>query len=146
MIEGIEVKKLRIIPDERGFVLEILRSDDNIFTKFGQVYISVAYPGIIKAWHYHKRQTDFFTIIKGMAKVVLYDYRENSQTYKEINEFFIGELNPLLIKIPPLVLHGFKPLGNEPAYLLNIPTEVYNYKNPDEYRIDYKSKEIPYEW
>ncbi|MEO0131117.1 MAG: dTDP-4-dehydrorhamnose 3,5-epimerase family protein [candidate division WOR-3 bacterium] len=146
MIEGIEVKKLRIIPDERGFVLEILRSDDNIFTKFGQVYISVAYPGIIKAWHYHKRQTDFFTIIKGMAKVVLYDYRENSQTYKEINEFFIGELNPLLIKIPPLVLHGFKPLGNEPAYLLNIPTEVYNYENPDEYRIDYKSKEIPYEW
>ncbi|MEO0087660.1 MAG: dTDP-4-dehydrorhamnose 3,5-epimerase family protein [candidate division WOR-3 bacterium] len=146
MIEGVEIKKLRLIPDERGFVLEILRSDDNLFMKFGQVYISVAYPGIVKAWHYHKIQTDFFTIIKGMAKVVLYDNRENSKTYKEINEFFIGELNPLLIKIPPLVLHGFKPLGNEPAYLLNIPTEVYNYENPDEYRIDYKSKEIPYEW
>ncbi len=146
MIEGVEVKKLRLIPDERGFVLEILRSDENIFMKFGQVYISVAYPGIVKAWHYHKIQTDYFTIIKGMAKVVLYDYRENSKTYKELNEFFIGELNPLLIKIPPLVLHGFKPLGNKPAYLLNIPTEVYNYDNPDEYRIDYKSKEIPYEW
>ncbi|MCS7249414.1 MAG: dTDP-4-dehydrorhamnose 3,5-epimerase family protein [candidate division WOR-3 bacterium] len=146
MIEGVEIKKLRLIPDERGFVLEILRSDDNLFMKFGQVYISVAYPGIVKAWHYHKIQTDFFTIIKGMAKVVLYDYREDSKTYKEINEFFIGELNPLLIKIPPLVLHGFKPLGNEPAYLLNIPTEVYNYENPDEYRIDYKSKEIPYQW
>lgn len=146
MIEGVEVKKLRLIPDERGFVLEILRSDDNLFMKFGQVYISVAYPGIVKAWHYHKIQTDFFTIIKGMAKVALYDYRKNSKTYKEINEFFIGELNPLLIKIPPLVLHGFKPLGNEPAYLLNIPTELYNYENPDEYRIDYKSKEIPYEW
>lgn len=146
MIEGVEIKQLRLIPDERGFVLEILRSDDNIFLKFGQVYISVAYPGVVKAWHYHKIQTDYFTIIKGMAKVVLYDYRENSKTYKELNEFFIGELNPLLIKIPPLVLHGFKPLGNEPAYLLNIPTEVYNYDNPDEYRIDYKSKEIPYQW
>jgi dTDP-4-dehydrorhamnose 3,5-epimerase len=146
MIEGVEIKKLRLIPDERGFVMEILRADDNIFMKFGQVYISVAYPGIIKAWHYHKLQTDFFTIIKGMAKVVLFDNRENSNTYKEINEFFIGELNPLLIKIPPLVLHGFKPLGNEPAYLLNIPTHTYNYENPDEYRIDYRSPEIPYQW
>lgn len=146
MIEGVEVKKLRLIPDERGFVMEILRADDNLFMKFGQVYISVAYPNIVKAWHYHKIQTDFFAIIKGMAKVALFDNRENSKTYKEINEFFIGEFNPILIKIPPLVLHGFKPLGNEPACLLNIPTEVYNYENPDEYRIDYNLEEIPYKW
>lgn len=146
MIEGVVIKNLKVIPDERGWVMEMLRCDDKIFTKFGQVYLSVVYPGVVKGWHYHKRQTDNFTVVKGMAKVVLYDRREDSPTYGETNEFFMGERNPILLVIPPLVLHGMKGIGTEPAYLINCPTEPYNYDNPDEYRVDPHGGEIPYDW
>lgn len=146
MIHRVETKPLRVIPDERGWLMEILRCDDSIFEKFGQVYLTTAYPGVVKAWHYHKEQTDNFTCIKGMMKVALYDAREDSPTYKEINEFFIGEKNPVLIKVPPLVYHGFKAVGVEPAYFLSVPTLPYNYENPDEYRLPPDTKEIPYDW
>ena len=146
MIEGVTVKKLKVIPDERGRVMEILRSDDEIFRKFGQVYLSVAYPGVVKGWHYHKVQTDYFTIVKGMMKVVLYDGRPESPTQGEVNEFFIGELNPLLIVIPPGVLHGMKAIGGAPGYLVNCPTEPYRYDGPDEYRVDPHESDVPYDW
>ena len=146
MIKGVETKKLRVIPDERGWLMEILRCDDNIFEKFGQVYVTTAYPGVVKAWHYHKKQTDNFTCIKGMMKVALYDGRKDSPTYKELNEFFIGEKNPLLIKVPPFVYHGFKAIGDEIAYFLSIPTLPYNYEEPDEYRLPPDTDKIPYDW
>jgi dTDP-4-dehydrorhamnose 3,5-epimerase len=146
MIDGVELKKLRQIPDERGFLMELLRSDDPLFQKFGQVYVSVVYPGVVKGWHYHKVQTDFIAVIKGMAKVALYDRRESSPTFGEVKELFLGTLNPTLIRIPPLVCHGFKGVGTEPAYFVNCPTEVYNYEHPDEYRIDPYDPGIPYDW
>lgn len=146
MIKEVKTKKLRVIPDERGWLMEILRCDDEIFEKFGQVYLTTAYPGVVKAWHYHKKQTDNFTCIKGMMKVALYDAREDSPTYKEINEFFVGDKNPLLISVPPLVYHGFKAIGTEVAYFISIPTLPYNYEEPDEYRLPPDTKEIPYDW
>lgn len=146
MIKGVLLKKLKVIPDERGWLMEILRCDDDLFEKFGQVYLTTAYPGVVKAWHYHKKQFDNFTCIYGMMKVVLYDSREDSSTYKEINEFFIGEKNPLLIKVPPLVYHGFKAIGTKTAYFLSVPTEPYNYENPDEYRLPPDTDEISYDW
>ena len=146
MIEGVKTKKLRVIPDERGWLMEILRADDEIFEKFGQVYVTTAYPNVVKAWHYHKKQTDNFTCIKGMMKVALYDAREDSPTYKEVNEFFVGEKNPILISVPPGVYHGFKAIGTETAYFLSIPTLPYNYDEPDEYRLPPDTKEIPYDW
>jgi len=146
MIEGVVVKKLRLIPDERGRLMEILRNDDELFVKFGQVYMTTAYPGVVKGWHYHKKQVDNMAVVKGMMKVVLYDGREDSPTFKELNEFFIGEHNPLLIKIPPLVMHGFKCVSAEEAIAVNCPTEVYNYDNPDEFRVDPHDNDIPYDW
>jgi len=146
MIEGVEVKQLKVIPDERGFLMEMLRCDDPLFEKFGQVYLSVCYPGVVKGWHYHKIQTDNFVVVKGMAKVVLYDGRPESPTYRQIKEFFMGEKNPILLKIPPMVVHGIKAIGNEPAYLVNCPTEPYNYETPDEHRLPYDSAEIGYDW
>jgi dTDP-4-dehydrorhamnose 3,5-epimerase len=146
LIQGVVVKTLRVIPDERGILMEIMRSDDPFFRKFGQAYISMAYPGVVKAWHYHEIQTDHFCVVKGMGKVVLYDGRKGSPTRGKVNEFFIGERNPKLIVIPPLVMHGFKALGREPAFLLNIPTERYNYKKPDELRLPARSRKIPYNW
>jgi dTDP-4-dehydrorhamnose 3,5-epimerase len=146
MIHGVVTKKLKVIPDERGRLMEILRSDDELFSKFGQVYMTTAYPGVVKSWHYHKKQTDHFAVVKGMIKLVLYDNREDSPTKGEINEFFLGEHNPMLIKIPCLVLHGFKCISQEEAICINIPTEVYNYDKPDEFRVDPHKNDIPYEW
>jgi dTDP-4-dehydrorhamnose 3,5-epimerase len=146
LIDGVRIKQLQPIPDERGFLMEILRSDDNLFEAFGQVYMTVAYPGAVKGWHYHKVQTDFFTVVKGMMKIVLYDSRPESPTRGEVNEFFMGELNPLLIRIPPGVLHGMKAIGSEPGYVVNCPTEPYNRDEPDEYRVDPHENDIPYDW
>lgn len=147
MIEGVKVKTLKVIPDERGRLMELLRSDDQeFFIQFGQVYMTTAYPGVVKAWHYHKRQTDNFAVVHGMMKVVLYDNRPDSPTHGEVNEFFMGIHNPVLVQIPPLVLHGFKCIGETEGIVVNIPTTLYNYKAPDEHRIDPHSKEIPYDW
>lgn len=146
MIEGVRIKTLRVIPDERGRLMEILRRDDEIFTKFGQIYITTAYPGVIKAWHYHRIQTDNLVAIAGMAKVALYDAREKSPTYKRVEEYFIGIHNPLLIQIPPMVYHGYKCISSEEAVVINCPTELYNRTNPDEYRVDPLNNDIPYNW
>ncbi len=146
MIRDVAIKKLRVIPDERGRLMEILRSDDELFSKFGQVYVTTAYPGVVKGWHYHKKQTDHFAVISGMIKLVLYDGREDSPTKGEINEFFLGEHNPALVKIPQLVYHGFKCIGEQEAICINIPTEVYDYDKPDEFRVDPHKNEIPYNW
>lgn len=146
MIDGVKVRKLRFIPDERGYLMEILRSDWEEYEKFGQVYVTAAYPGVVKAWHYHKLQTDHFVCIHGTAKVALYDGREDSPTYREVNEFFVGERNPCLIKIPPLVMHGFKGVGQDVALIVNVPTELYDYDEPDEYRLPFDTDEIAYDW
>ena len=146
MIEGVKLKDLKVIPDERGRLMEILRTDDELFERFGQVYMTTAYPGVVKAWHYHKVQTDNMAVIKGMMKIALYDPRENFSTRGEVNEFFLGEQNPKLLQIPKLVYHGFKCISQEEAIVINIPTEVYNYEAPDEYRLDPHHNDIPYDW
>lgn len=146
LIQGVRTKKLRVFPDERGRLMEMLRSDDEIFIRFGQLYLTSAYPGVVKAWHYHQRQTDNFVCVKGMMKVVLYDPREGSPTRGRINEFFIGEHNPLLVQIPPLVYHGFKCVSDGEAIIVNCPTELYVYASPDEHRLPPHTPEIPYDW
>lgn len=145
-IDGVQVKRLKVIPDDRGRLMEILRRDDPLFIKFGQVYMTTAFPGVVKAWHYHKLQTDSFTCVKGMLKLALYDARENSPTRGEVAEFFIGESNPCLVQIPAGVYHGFKGIGLEEAIVVNCPTEPYNHEQPDEYRLDAHTDEIPYDW
>ncbi len=146
MIDGVAVKKLKPIPDERGRVMEILRSDDEIFSKFGQVYITTAYPGVVKGWHYHKVQTDYFTCVAGMMKLVLVDTRPGSPTKGEVQEFFIGVHNPILVTIPPGILHGFKCISETEAMVINCPTEPYSPSAPDEFRVDAHSKDVPYDW
>jgi len=146
MIEGVKVRKLRLIPDERGYLMEMLRSDWEEYDKFGQVYVTAVYPGAVKGWHYHRIQTDHFICVHGMAKVVLYDGREGSPTHGEVNEFFLGDQNAMLLKIPPGVMHGFKGIGQEMALIVNVPTEMYNYEQPDEYRLPAHTDQIPYDW
>ncbi len=146
LIHGVQVKNLRIIPDERGMLAEILRADEKMFRKFGQVYFTTAYPGTVKGWHYHKIQWDHFTCIHGEVKLVLFDAREDSPTHRRINEFFLGIRNPQVVSIPPFVYHGFKTIGLEEAIMVNIPTEPYNPAQPDEYRAAWNDPSIPYDW
>jgi dTDP-4-dehydrorhamnose 3,5-epimerase len=146
VIEGVKVKKLKVIPDERGRLMEILRSDDDVFEKFGQCYCTTVRSGVVKAWHYHEKQSDNFAVVSGMAKVGLYDGREDSPTNGEVMEIFAGIHNPVLIHIPPMVRHGFKGIGEGEAVIVNCPTELYNYEQPDELRVDPHGGEIPYDW
>lgn len=146
MIDGVKVKPLKVIPDERGRLMEMLRCDEEIFERFGQVYMTTAYPGVVKAWHYHKIQSDYFAVVKGMMKLALFDDRDGSPTKGEVNEFFLGVHNPILVKIPKGVYHGFKAIGEEEAIVINVPTEPYNREQPDEYRLDPHDNDIPYDW
>ncbi len=146
LIDGVETKTLKVLPDERGRLMEVLRSDDAMFTKFGQLYVTTAYPGVVKGWHYHKKQVDHFVVVKGMMKIVLYDNREGSPTKGVVNEFFMGDHRQILLKIPAGILHGFKCISDQEAIVINIPTEVYHYDKPDEYRMDAHSPQIPYDW
>jgi dTDP-4-dehydrorhamnose 3,5-epimerase len=146
MIDGVKTKILKRIPDERGRLMEILRNDDDMFTGFGQVYMTTTYPRVVKAWHYHKKQNDYITCVKGMLKLVLYDDRKKSLTHGEINEFFIGDYNPMLIKVPKMIYHGWKCISEEEAIVINVPTEPYDSKIPDEYRLDPHKNKIPYAW
>jgi len=146
MIDGVAAKTLNVIPDERGRLMEILRSDDDIFTQFGQVYMTTTYPGVVKAWHYHKKQEDFIACIKGMIKLVLYDDREGSPTRGQIDEFYVGDHKPRLVRVPRMVYHGWKCISLDEALIINAPTMVYNYGEPDEFRIDPHINDIPYDW
>ena len=146
MIQGVKIKRLKPNADERGYLQEILRSDEDFFEEFGQIYVSLNYPGVVRAWHYHKKQDDFITVVKGMAKIVLYDQREDSPTKGEVDEFFVGEHNPILIRIPRLVMHGYKTIGAEACLLINLPTNCYKREEPDEHRIHPHDNDIPYDW
>ena len=146
LIDGVRTKTLRLIPDERGWLMEILRSDDpDYFQKFGQVYVSATYPGVVKAWHYHKHQIDNFACVSGMVKLVLVDTREGSPTKGAINEFFLGTQNPTLVQVPNLVYHGWKCISIEVSTVVNVPTELYRYDDPDEYRLEAHGT-LPYDW
>jgi dTDP-4-dehydrorhamnose 3,5-epimerase len=144
-IDGVHVKPLKLIADERGYLLEMLRADDPFFTKFGQAYVSATYPDVVKAWHYHTVQIDYFVCISGMVKLVLYDSRKESPTYGAINEFCLGDQNRNLVVVPNLVYHGWKCISPEMSLVVNMPTEMYHYANPDEYRAEPHGV-LPYDW
>ena len=146
MIDGVKVTPLKVMPDERGRLMEMFRSDAPDFEKFGQTYLTTAYPGVVKAWHYHQLQTDNFVCVAGMMKVVLYDARPDSPTQGQVDVFHMGLHNPIRLRIPRGVYHGFKCISETEAMVINVPTELYNYKQPDEYRVPAHDPSIPYDW
>lgn len=143
-IEGVIIKPLAKIPDERGCIYHMLRDDDEIFEKFGEIYFSAINPGAIKAWHLHKRMTLNYAVIVGNIKLVLYDDRDGSSTKGTVEEIFLGEDNYQLVKIPPLVWNGFKCVGPERAVVANCATIAHD---PEEIvRLDPFSEKIGYDW
>lgn len=144
MIEGVKIVPLKIIPDERGRVMHMLKSTDSHFKKFGEIYFSTIYPGVIKGWHLHSRMVINYAVPKGMIKLVLYDQRPGSPTKGELQEIFVGQHNYVLVSVPPGVWNGFKGIGTEEAIVANCSTIVHD---PNEItRLDPFDKIIPYDW
>ncbi len=143
-IHDVRLAPLRRIPDERGAIMHMLRETDAAFQRFGEIYFSLIYPGVIKGWHLHRRMTLNYAVPVGMVKLVLYDDRPGSATRGTLQELHVGELDYSLVTIPPMVWNGFKGEGSGPALVANCATEPHD---PDEIdRLDPLSDRIPYDW
>lgn len=144
MIDGVVVLPLKQISDERGKIMHMLRCDDPHFERFGEIYFSMVYPGVVKGWHLHTEMTLNYAVVVGMIKLVLYDDRAASPTCGQIMEVFTGQDNYQLIRIPPMVWNGFKGIGVTSAIVANCATIPHR---PDEIlRKDPRSPDIPYDW
>jgi dTDP-4-dehydrorhamnose 3,5-epimerase len=144
MIDGVIVKPLRQVLDERGKVMHMMRNDDPEFQAFGEIYFSVVNPGAIKGWHVHRRMTLNYAVPLGLIKLVLYDDRPGSSTRGEVMEIFTGPDNYCLIRIPPDVWNGFKGIGTTPALVANCSTTAHDPLEIE--RLDPHDHSIPYKW
>nr|WP_321351991.1 dTDP-4-dehydrorhamnose 3,5-epimerase family protein [uncultured Methanoregula sp.] len=144
MLDGVQIIPLKTIMDERGMVRHMLKSTDPHFTQFGEIYFSVIFPNIIKAWHMHRKMEMNYAVIVGNIKLVLYDGRKESRTYKEFQEIFMGEDNYVLVRIPPLLTYGFKSIGNEKAIVANCSSIPHDPNEVERY--DAFDPSIGYDW
>jgi dTDP-4-dehydrorhamnose 3,5-epimerase len=144
MIDGVILTPLKQIFDERGKVMHMLRNDSNVFSKFGEIYFSCTYPGVVKAWHLHKEMTLNYAVVFGEVKIVLYDNRENSKTKGKLQEIFVSPENYMLVSVPPMIWNGFKCIGNLTAIVANCATLPHS---PSELeRMPPNDSRIPYDW
>ncbi|MCM3571047.1 dTDP-4-dehydrorhamnose 3,5-epimerase family protein [Neobacillus mesonae] len=146
MIEEVKIKKLIKHCDDRGYFMELIRDDENLLSRFGQASMSMSYPGVIKAFHYHEKQDDVWFFPIGNAQVVLYDLREDSKTNGQTDVFYMGEENPIVLVIPKGVAHGYRVLGEKPAAIIYFTTKSYNPNQPDEKRIPWNDPMIGFDW
>ena len=141
MLDGITIKPIKRLPDERGFFAEIMRKDwKDLFGNdtIAQANLSQTFPGIIRAWHKHvKGQTDYFIALKGTIKICAYD-----EETEELNEIILSGQNLQAVRIPGHYWHGFKNIGNKPALLLYFTTRLYEYDSPDEERRPWNDPEL----
>jgi dTDP-4-dehydrorhamnose 3,5-epimerase len=146
MIDGVRLTPLKVHTDERGRVMEILRADDDLFRGFGQLYMTTAYPGKVKAWRAHESRVDSFAVVQGRIKLVLWDGRVSSPTRGQVDEYLLGPENPLLVQVPCQVLHGYQSLGPEEAIVLNCTTVAFDPADPDLVSLEPHTPEVPYRW
>ncbi len=148
LIEGVRVQPFAIWPDDRGYFLEIGREGKGLIEgyDFGTTQVSAAltYPGAIKAFHFHKFQTDVWAVVQGMFQVALVDLRPDSPTFGRKNTLYVGQMRPWQVLIPPGVGHGYKVIGTDPAMLVYMTDRFYNPE--DEGRIAYNEPGIAYDW
>ncbi len=148
LIDGVRVAPFPYWPDDRGYFLEVARLGQGLPAAFPgtstQVSATLGYPGTIKAFHYHLRQSDLWVPCRGMLQVALCDLRENSGTHGARNTFYIGQSRPWKILIPPGVAHGYKVIGNSESMLVYVTDRHYD--PSDEGRLPYDSPEIAYDW
>jgi dTDP-4-dehydrorhamnose 3,5-epimerase len=146
MIDGVKTKQLKIFTDDRGFLSEILKEGEEVFKEIKQATYTESYPGVIKAFHWHKKQWDVWFVAGGMAQIVLHDLRKDSPTHKQTDVFYFGDDNRQVLLIPPGVAHGYRVLGKKRVRLIYFVSEKYNLESPDEERIPFDDKEINFDW
>ena len=148
LIEGVRIEPVALWPDDRGYFLEVQRMGQGLAANFPisstQISAAYNYPGSIKAFHYHLRQTDCWAPVVGLLQVALADLRVGSPTYGARNTMYIGALRPWQILIPPGVAHGYKVIGSVPAVLVYLTDRFYDPQ--DEGRIPYNDPHIQYDW
>lgn len=143
-IEGVLIEEIKRFPDERGMFNQVIQVTSELKPEFAQLSHSISYENVIRAWHYHLHQTDWWYVPQGVILAVLCDIREDSPTFTNIFEIVMGrEHNHVMIKIPPGVAHGFKVLS-PPAHLVYITNRTYD--PLDEHRIAHDSDFIGYNW
>lgn len=146
MIDGVVARELVPHRDDRGTLTEMLRSDWPEFRGFGQAIVTFNRPGVVRAWHWHDRQTDVIVPVHGIVVVPLYDGRPSSPTAGRVDEYVVGDGVLLAITVPPGVYHGYKTIGPETAIIVNLPDHAYDARRPDEHRVPFDDGTIPYVW
>ena len=144
IIHDVKIIPLKIIADDRGSVMHMLRNDDIHFEAFGEIYFSTIFKNKIKAWHLHKESTLNYVCVKGNVKLVLYDDRPQSKTRGIFQEVVLSKENYSLVTIPKKIWNGFKGLGENESIIANCLTMPHNEK--EMVRIDPYSKNIDYNW
>ncbi len=148
LIAGVQVQPFKLWPDDRGYFLEVLRMGQGLLGGFPaavtQVSAALGYPGTVKAFHYHLKQTDVWTPAHGMLQVALADLRQGSPTFGARNTLYVGVLRPWQILIPPGVAHGYKIIGTEQAMLIYATDRFYD--PADEGRLPFDDPSIHYDW
>jgi dTDP-4-dehydrorhamnose 3,5-epimerase len=146
-IEGVTIKQINKHCDDRGFICEVFRDDEGYMpAPCRQTTFTLTFPGVVKAFHWHKKQWDYWYVLSGMARIVLYDMRDGSPTKGSTQVIYAGTHNPVAVAIPPYVAHGYQVLGNEPVMLFYHTSEVYDRDNPDEERMGWDDPTIGFDW
>lgn len=150
-IDGVEFRMTRPVPHEDGHLIEILKSTWPIASApVVQVQATTTFPGRIRAWGLHRRNTDRLFVAAGLLKIVCYDARQDSPTFRRINEFSVSDRNPGLLLLPPNLYHGWKNIGVTEAIVINLPTTLYDYESPDSFDLPWDCpaarEMIPYSW
>jgi len=145
MIYGVKILNRSVFKDKRGEVMHIMKSDDENFNIFGEVYCSSIKPGVVKAWNLHKKITINYIVIKGTIKFVLFDNRKNSPTFNQKQEIILSLSNYVSVSVPPLIWNGFQCIGSKKAYVINFTD--YPYSKTEIIKMDPFEKEIiNYKW
>jgi dTDP-4-dehydrorhamnose 3,5-epimerase len=145
-MEGVLFKHRTKHCDDRGFFMEVLREGEGMLDHVAQASVSRSYPGVVKAFHAHEKQSDLWYFPVGNAQVVLHDLRPDSLTYRQTRVYYMGEESPSILRIPPGVAHGYRVLGNQALLIFYLTTHVYDAAHPDEIRIPYDDPEIGFNW
>ena len=145
LINGVKIRRAITLADERGTLCEVLNPGWEINSApIVYVYQFTIRPGKIKGWHQHHLHDDRIFISQGTVKVVLYDDRPESPTYRMVNELYRSEYDRTIMIIPAFVYHAHQNIGNCDALFVSMPTRVYNYADPDVYRLPLDTDYIPY--
>jgi dTDP-4-dehydrorhamnose 3,5-epimerase len=146
-IDGIVIREVLHVPRDHGVVTETYRSEwDPTGIPVVHIYQSRLFPGAIGAWSCHMKGVDRLFVNQGHLKVVLFDGREESPTYRTVMELHVGDARPTFLILPTGIWHGLQNLGSADALVLNYPTLAYDYEDPDHWRLPYDTDEIPYRW